>query len=443
MQVNEIFLDTTLFVRTILGMWNGKDTVTDGITAGIEERKQRGLEIAALAKIEKVDGFWLVPSVTNPRSTVYRVKHGNNATCTCPDYETRGCSCKHIYAVRLVVRRLGYPPIDGIVWPDGEPVVEETITVTRKTYPQNWPAYNEAQTNEKRDFQRLLADLCRPIPTPVQEGKGQRRLPMSDAVFCAVFKVYCTLSARRFTSDLCDAQDKGYIEKVPHFNSVLNYLDDPQLTPILHSLIEQSSKPLACVETNFAVDSTGFTTCRFVRWYDVKYNQFTHQQQWVKAHLMCGVKTNVVTAVEIHDKDAADAPQLPALVDATAKNFTMKEVSADKGYSGQESHNAIAKHNAVPFIAFKSNATGGVGGLFGKMFHYFQFQSDAFLAHYHQRSNIESTVMMVKSKFGDSLRSKTDVAQKNETLAKILCHNISCLIHAIYELNIDPVFLPN
>ena len=205
--------------------------------AGIEERKQRGLEIAALAKIEKVDGYWLVPSVTNPRSTVYRVKHGNNATCTCPDHETRGCACKHIYAVRLVVRRLGYPPIDGIVWPDGEPVVEETITITRKTYPQNWPAYNEAQTNEKRDFQRLLADLCRPIPTPVQEGRGKRRLPMSDAVFCAVFKVYCTLSARRFTSDLCDAQNKGYIEKVPHFNSVLNYLDDPQLTPILHSLI--------------------------------------------------------------------------------------------------------------------------------------------------------------------------------------------------------------
>ena len=50
--------------------------------------------------------------------------------------------------------------------------------------------------------------------------------------------------------------------------------------------------------------------------------------------------------------------------------------------------------------------------------------------------------MMVKSKFGDSLRSKTDVAQKNETLAKILCHNICCLISAIYELNIDPVFLP-
>ena len=45
------------------------------------------------------------------------------------------------------------------------------------------------------------------------------------------------------------------------------------------------------------------------------------QHEWVKVHLMCGVRTNIVTAVEIRDKDASDTKLLPALVDATAKNF--------------------------------------------------------------------------------------------------------------------------
>lgn len=112
----------------------------------------------------------------------------------------------------------------------------------------------------------------------------------------------------------------------------------------------------------------------------------------------------------------------------------------DKGYSGRESHDAIAKVGAVPYIAFKSNTTGGVGGLFEKMFHYFQFNREDFLAHYHQRSNVESTVMMIKTKFGDAVRSKTDVAAKNEVLAKILCHNLCCNISAIYELGISPTF---
>jgi hypothetical protein len=41
---------------------------------------------------------------------------------------------------------------------------------------------------------------------------------------------------------------------------------------------------------------------------------------------------------------------------------------------------------------------------------------------------------MVKAKFGDSVRSKTDTAMRNEVLAKILCHNICCLISAMYGI---------
>lgn len=47
---------------------------------------------------------------------------------------------------------------------------------------------------------------------------------------------------------------------------------------------------------------------------------------------------------------------------------------------------------------------------------------------------------MVKRKFGGSFRSKTETAQVNETLAKILCHNLVVLIHEMYELGIAPTF---
>jgi hypothetical protein len=49
---------------------------------------------------------------------------------------------------------------------------------------------------------------------------------------------------------------------------------------------------------------------------------------------------------------------------------------------------------------------------------------DEFLGHYHLRSNAESTFSMVKAKFRDHVRSKTDPAMKNEHLAKFLCYNI-------------------
>jgi hypothetical protein len=40
---------------------------------------------------------------------------------------------------------------------------------------------------------------------------------------------------------------------------------------MLRHLVEISALPLKEVETDFAVDSTGFSTSRFERWYDAKW----------------------------------------------------------------------------------------------------------------------------------------------------------------------------
>ena len=77
------------------------------------------------------------------------------------------------------------------------------------------------------------------------------------------------------------------------------------------------------------------------------------------------------------------------------------------------------------------------------IYHYFQFRRDEFLTHYHKRSNVETTCSMIKRKFGDSLRSKTETALVNEALCKILFHNLGVLIHKMFELGIEPIFLPD
>jgi hypothetical protein len=65
---------------------------------------------------------------------------------------------------------------------------------------------------------------------------------------------------------------------------------------------------------------------------------------------------------------------------------------------------------------------------------------DEFLASYHRRSNAETTFSAMKRKFGDIIRSKTPVAQRNELLLKVLCHNIVCLIHEIHESGVTAAF---
>jgi transposase len=401
----------------------------------LDARQQRGIELAAIARIVREDGNWIVPSLTHSgrRHTVRMdVK---NQHCTCDDHETRGGKCKHIFAVEHLLRCELRP--DGPVRPT-KPAAPQALQ--KVTYGQNWAAYNEAQTHEKERFLDLLRDLCCGVSEPPRERTGRRRLPIQDAIFAACYKVYSTMSCRRFMSDLRDAQAKGYISKLPHFNSIFNYLENPELTPILRAMITETSLPLKAVEIDFAADSSGFSTSRFVRWYDHKYGAVRQQHEWVKVHLMCGVRTNIVTAVEIRDKDASDTKLLPALVDTTAKNFRLNEVSADKGYGSIKNYKAIQRHGATPYIAFKSIHTGRAPGLWQKMFHYFHYRRAEFLDHYHKRSNVESTFSMIKAKFRDHVRSKTDVAMVNEVLCKIICHNICCLIQESHELGIATEF---
>ena len=312
----------------------------------------------------------------------------------------------------------------------------------RKTYPQDWPAYNAAQTHEQEQFTKLLRELCDTVPQPPQ-AFGRPRLPLSDVLFGIGLKVYSTMSGRRAMTDFRDAQAKGLLDKAPSFTSTFRYLENPELTPLLKTLIEQSAMPLRCIETDFAVDSSGFASTVYNRWFDHKWGKVRSEARWVKAHLMCGVTTHIVTSVEVTPTETADAPWLPSLLTSTAQNFDIREVSADKAYSSRKNLQAVDAVGASPYIPFKSN-TNGIGkrfdGLWNRMWHFYNFNRGTFMEHYHKRSNAETTYSMIKAKFGGSVRSKTPVAQVNEVLVKVLCHNTCVVIQSIYELGIEPAF---
>ena len=324
-----------------------------------------------------------------------------------------------------------------------------TQRTTAPTYPQDWPSYNLAQQNEKDRFLVLLRDLCNAIPQePRPRGRGRPSAPLAVKLFAAVYKVYSGFSARRFTSDMRAAMRQGFVDHAPHFNSTLAYLASAELTEHLLALIELSAGPLAAIETDFAIDSTGFATTTYHRWFDHKWGKERTKQAWIKTHLICGVKTNIVTAALATTHESADTKQLPHLLEQTAETFTIDEVSADKAYSSKHNLREIEAVGATPFIPFKSYSKGSQGksrrrwdSLWAKAWHFYSFNQDEFAAHYHKRSNVESTMAMIKRKFGADVKSTSDTAQVNEVLAKILCHNIVVLIHSFYELGIDPDFL--
>jgi len=395
----------------------------------MDARETKAVKLTGDMRITFKDGEWLVPSQSSP-STRYKVNpSAANPSCECEDWQLRRLPCKHIAAVRLLLDRQikGEPP----------PPIPESPP--RPTYGQRWSEYNAAQVNEKDHFQTLLADLCAAIQQPPPKGtRGRPSMLLRDAVFMGVFKVYSTVSARRFMSDLREAQERGHIRETLSFNTAWKCLQSADVTPILYDMIRRSALPLRSVEVDFSVDSTGFSTSKFTKWIDEKYGTVREKCEWIKAHCCVGTKTNVITAAYIGDKNAADCPQLPELLKATAANFTVKEVSGDKAYLSGDNLEAVDALGGRAFIPFKVNSVLGNTPLWDRMFHYFQMRREEFLAHYHKRSNVESTFSACKRLFGDAVRSKTPTAMVNEVLAKLVCFNLTCVIHEWYELGIDP-----
>lgn len=52
----------------------------------------------------------------------------------------------------------------------------------------------------------------------------------------------------------------------------------------------------------------------------------------------------------------------------------------------------------------------------------------------------ECTFSPIKRKFGGAVLSKRLTPQINEVVAKVLCHNLTVLVHAIHELGIEMPF---
>lgn len=220
-----------------------------------------------------------------------------------------------------------------------------------------------------------------------------------------------------------------------------HYFKKPELTPILAQMVTLTSLPLKSIETKFNIDSTGFGTSNFQRWFSFKHGKDICSRRWVKCHFVNGAKSNIITSVRITPEYDNDCPQLKEMAMETAQNFDMQELSGDKAYLSQDNFELVNNLGGTFYVPFKSNSqASGNGMIWKKMYHYFMLNNDEYLQHYNVRSNAESTVNMIKSKFGDRVRSKLWTAQVNEALCKVICHNICCLIQEMNELGMKSEF---
>ena len=166
---------------------------------------------------------------------------------------------------------------------------------------------------------------------------------------------------------------------------------------------------------------------RFVRWYDEKYGV-----QSVRAGLGEGAR-HLRREDEHRDGRRSSGPgrgRLPAVQAAGGRDGRKLHRQGSPGRQGvpvaTTTWNWSRSSAGRPTSRSRATASPAKpGSLWEKMFHYYSVPPGRLPEALPPAvSNVESTFSMVKAKFRDHVRSKTDMAMKNEVLCKFLCHNI-------------------
>lgn len=198
-----------------------------------------------------------------------------------------------------------------------------------------------------------------------------------------------------------------------------------------------------------APDSTGVQTTSFGGWREERHGE-KRRKAWLKVHAIIGTKTHVVIRAIISEKNTGDSPEFgPLLNGAMEAGFHPSRVVADMGYMAAENFQLSDDLGIEPIIPFRSgtlsNEVNKIRGIkkpesWTKAYHLFQANRPEFDRRYHARSNVESVFSAIKRKFGENVRSRTATAQVNEIIAKLICYNLTVVVHEMFENGIAAVF---
>jgi transposase len=291
-------------------------------------------------------------------------------------------------------------------------------------------------------FYQLLYELSQIIPE-VQHQRGRKPIQIKDLFFSACLKLYNGHSGRKISYDLEQAEGAKFIFKKPHYNTLSDFLNNPATYNLLSKILTISAMPLKELETSFAMDSSGFGSYQYQRWMRTRfYSPKTEWRNYIKAHVVIGVKTNVICSAEITPGNFSDVKQAPLILEKARGNFNIKEVSGDKAYSAYRILQIVDSMGAMPFIVFQDRVVKenkNAPPIWNRTFNYFKNHKEDFMKRYHKRSNVETVFAMVKTRLGEFLKYKTFESQKNELLVKLICHNICCVVQEIFEngVNVD------
>jgi hypothetical protein len=291
----------------------------------------------------------------------------------------------------------------------------------------------------------LLHDLLRTVddlPRRTRHG----RLSLHDMLFVLITKVFFGLSSE----DHClflellhpDLRPTG---RIPHRNSITNYMRLAWLRPTLEALVRTSSQPLILYSgVLYFIDSTPVLAPSYYMSKNRKTGKLFERREWFRLHMICDDLTGVVTAARADSKRVAEQKYFEVLIGETMDSgFHVEAIGADKNYRTKANVSWARGRGVQTYITVKKSARRSKNSTDpARDENYERARStDAGVKRqFHRRSRIESVNSALKQKFGREVLNESDAGKYNEALCKGICLNLMTVIRCGREFGFTPKF---
>ena len=330
-----------------------------------------------------------------------------------------------------------------------------------------WRNEKEYLQNEDEDLPYFISGLLNAFKADNVTIQNTPRVSAYDILFCNILRSAKQVSSYKFMPIMRDMYEKGFISTPFSANVLTRSLTSPDIRPVLEELLSLTAAPFAGIDTEYAVDSSGFTGYSYSQWCKTKYpnKTFTRRHSaytkavkqekkeaeeaarkaWLKVSIISGVRSHAVFGLDIapsYGEGTGDPSRFENVVNQALKYFTVDTVvTADKAYSTKKIYN-YAEEKGFRFICdFKKNATGRTdSNAMNKAYHFWKNSPELFHELYTKRNNVESVFSTIKNKVGERIYAHTDDARYNELYCKMIAYNLMVLIRLYYLCGIEIQF---
>jgi len=229
-------------------------------------------------------------------------------------------------------------------------------------------------------------------------------------------------------------------ERLPGYNTVQEHVRDVPVTYLDH-LIRFTSERIMRVQgrtrCNSTCDSTGESTSRYGRWFDVRRSRKSKKRRFVKlhGHVTTDSEMPFFLSARATKGYKGDSRQLPHLLRQKSREVEIGEMPLDSAYLSRKNAQLIANTGAHPYIALKENTSSALSlgyPAWNNMVHEAWENEEEYEEHYHRRSVVEGVFSAFKERFGRSVLSKIRHNQNVEVLCRVVAWNVLAFAYHSY-----------